>query len=163
MHHQCFEFVAARLPEITPEMSVIEFGSRDVNGNVRSLLGECHYTGVDIVDGPNVDVVCDAAEYLGKADLILCLETLEHAPNYMDIIGNIVESLEEGGRAIITCATTGRGEHSAIDGGPLREGEFYHNVTIDEVEQAVNEAGGHVYLKEIDISVGDLRAEIRVD
>ena len=39
-----------------------------------------------------------------------------------------------GGVFIMTAAGEGRLPHSAIDGGPLRQGEFYHNVTASELE-----------------------------
>jgi hypothetical protein len=34
---------------------------------------------------------------------------------------------------IVTTATTGRAPHSAVDGGVLRAGEFYRNVSPEEL------------------------------
>lgn len=44
---------------------VIELGSQDVNGSIRPLVDALNpktFIGVDIEDGPNVDVVCSAEE-----------------------------------------------------------------------------------------------------
>lgn len=167
MHQQCFEFVARRLPtDITKKTKVVEFGSKDVNGNIHPLIGQAQYLGIDIEEGPNVDLVMDCVEFLGKADIVLCLEVLEHSDNVEGIIQTIVETLDDANPnsvALITCATTGRAEHSAYDGGPLHKGEYYKNVTFATVDKAVKKAGGRVTYKEIDTSCGDLRVEIHVD
>jgi hypothetical protein len=166
VHQQCFEFVARRLPtDITKRTRVVEFGSKDVNGNIHALLGQAQYVGIDIEEGPNVDLVMDCRDYLGKADIVLCLEVLEHSDDVEGIIQTIIETLDDenpNSVAIVTCATTGRGEHSAFDGGALREGEWYKNVTFASIDKAIKKAGGHVTYKEIDTEIGDLRLEIHV-
>ena len=43
------------------DASVLEIGSYDVNGTVRKLFAAAgHYVGVDLVEGPGVDVVGSA-------------------------------------------------------------------------------------------------------
>ena len=165
MHQQCFDFVARRLPtNIDKTKTVVEFGSKDVNGNVHALLGQAKYVGIDRELGPNVDIVMDCQEYIGKADIVLCLEVLEHCDDLDGIIQVIIDTLDDdNSMALVTCATTGRPEHSAFDGGPLRSGEFYKNVTFAALEKSVKKAGGKIVYKEIDKTCGDLRAEIYVN
>jgi hypothetical protein len=164
VHQECFEFVARRLPtDITKKTTVVEFGSKDVNGNIHPLIGQAKYVGIDREDGPNVDLVMDCQEYIGKADIVLCLELLEHCDDLDGVIQSIVDTIDEKGMALVTCATDPRPEHSAYDGGPLRTGEFYKNVSFKDLEKSVKKAGGKIKYKEIDVKCGDLRAEIYVD
>ena len=124
----------ARLPEVK---RVVEFGSRDVNGNIRDLLpSDAEYIGVDLVAGPNVDTVWDAAGYdpPWHPDLVLCLNTLEHTPLAPIIIGNAWRILTVGGVLFLSWPDVSWPPHSA-DGGPLQKGEFYHNTTTEELEQ----------------------------
>jgi len=127
-------------------LSVVELGSRTVAGNwpysgpVRPLFGDADgepaYVGVDIAEGPNVDVVADAATWqcdLAEVDTVVCCETLEHTPEAQMICYNAWRMLDSGGVFLVTTAGEGRAEHSAVDGGPLRDGEFYRNVSRDQL------------------------------
>lgn len=159
MHKEAFDYVAGHLPlEMLSTTTVVEFGSKDVNGNVNPLLGQAQYIGVDIAPGPNVDLVMDCCDYEGPADIVLCLEVLEHYPNLQGIIDSIFRNLNNKGTAIVTCATTGRDPHSAIDGGPVREGEYYKNITKAAFQKAVKNAGGKIV--HIETQNGDLRATL---
>jgi hypothetical protein len=144
MHEGAFKFVAKTLDQLEPRYSVIELGSRTVagpwpySGPVRPLFnGVKKYLGVDIVEGPNVDVVGNAATWRPKpfkpVDTVVCLETLEHTPEAKEICTNAFHLLEPCGVLILTAAGEGRAPHSAVDGGPVRDGEFYRNVTSDEL------------------------------
>jgi hypothetical protein len=42
---------------------VLDVGSLDINGNNRYLFDNCEYTGLDIGEGPNVDIVMPIHEY----------------------------------------------------------------------------------------------------
>src|SRR6516164_10084067 len=151
MHEGAYRFVADTVRQLEPRRCVIELGSRTVAGDwpfsgpVRPLFGDAAYVGVDIADGPNVDLVADAAHWpvpglawLGTGwmqhfvsdgvDTVVCCETLEHTPDAEAICRNAHRMLMTGGVFLVTAAGDGRGEHSAVDGGPLRDGEFYRNV-----------------------------------
>jgi hypothetical protein len=114
---------------------VVELGSRDVaGGTVRGLFPDAaSYTGVDLVPGPAVDVVADARIWRPPApvDLVLCCEVLEHTPLGLGILDNACDMLRPGGRLVVTAAGPGRAPHSAVDGGPLRPGEYYRNIDPD--------------------------------
>ena len=67
MHPAVAEFVAANRPDRPGD--VWEVGSRNINGTVRHLFGDADsWTGVDLIDGPDVDIVGDICD-LGVEDV----------------------------------------------------------------------------------------------
>jgi len=76
---------------------VIEVGSFDVNGSLRPIIeayspGE--YTGVDIMAGPGVDILCDAAHLIEKFgpesfDAVISTEMIEHVRDWKTAIHNL--------------------------------------------------------------------------
>lgn len=157
MHLEAFRYVQRIVKEHGPFGRVVEIGSRHINGSIRPLFNGSEYVGVDIAPGPGVDVVCDGAEFEpGElVDCVVCAETLEHAENASQIVANAYQCLRPGGLLILTAAAPPRAPHSAVDGGPLREGEFYHNVTLldlttwldwfSDVDVSFNEQHGDIY------------------
>ena len=138
MHKQALEYVKWQTSYLRrPWPLAVEFGARDVNGTPRSVVEADEYIGIDIADGPGVDIVVDAADWDSPyaADLVLCCETLEHTPRAWEIVHNAGRTLRAGGTFVMTCATDPRAPHSAHDGGPLRLGEHYKNVTLDEMRE----------------------------
>ena len=117
---------------------VLEIGAHDVNGSVRDCITHNEWFGVDLVDGPGVDWVGDICEFWphdnARFDLIVCTEMLEHCPNVSDVFTVARSVLKPDGLMVVTCATDGRAPHSAVDGGPLRGGEYYGNVSASQVE-----------------------------
>lgn len=144
MHEGAYRFIAGMVGKLEPRRSVIELGSRTVagawpfSGPVRPLFTAAgHYLGVDIAAGPNVDVVGNAASWQPDphrlVDTVVCCETLEHTPEAPEICDNAHWLLDAGGVFLVTAAGVGRAQHSAVDGGPLRDGEFYRNVSDEEL------------------------------
>lgn len=129
MHPEVFEFVQRM--GLAPRV-VVECGSHNVNGTVRDLFPGVAWTGVDPNPGPGVDVCTDFQDYWPHIapDLVVCCEVLEHTRDVAGIVAHAFEILAKGGLFLVTCATTGRAAHSAFDGGPLRDGEFYRNVEL---------------------------------
>lgn len=135
MHAEAFAFVQWAVTEYHARGPVIELGSRDINGTVRGLFARCAppYVGLDLVAGPGVDLVADAATFVpaAKVGTVVCCEVLEHTPDAAVILHQIAHHMiADDGLVIVTCATTGRAPHSAHDGGPLRPGEFYLNCPL---------------------------------
>jgi hypothetical protein len=54
---------------------------------------------------------------------------LEHTPRGKEVCENAHKILNVGGVLIITAAAPPRSPHSAVDGGALRPGEYYGNVS----------------------------------
>ena len=76
---------------------MIEVGSYDVNGSLRyiaELLKPAEYIGVDIMEGPGVDIICPSENLLqefGKEsfDLVISTCTLEHIRDWQKAVSNI--------------------------------------------------------------------------
>lgn len=47
-----------RFPAFFMGVNVLDIGSLDINGNNRYLFTDYTYTGIDIGEGANVDIVC---------------------------------------------------------------------------------------------------------
>lgn len=158
MHPQARDYVTRQVAEHGPFASVVEFGSININGEVRDLFGSADYTGVDIVPGPGVDVVHDCASYQhpAKVDCVVCCEVLEHTKDGRKIIANAHRLLRVGGVLILTAATDPRLPHSAVDGAEVRDGEHYANVKVPTLRRWLAEFSESSI--EVDEAAGDVRA-----
>jgi hypothetical protein len=149
MHKEAYEYVRAQALNLAFD-NVVEFGSLNINGSVRSLFDTDSYYGIDLQAGPGVDEIADAVTWKspeGEVDCIVCCEVLEHAPDVPGIIENAYDNLGQNGLLIITCATNPREPHSAVDGGPIRPFEHYENVEPDELRALFQGSFGIVDLK----------------
>jgi SAM-dependent methyltransferase len=151
MHTAAYAYVEhmlARHP-YAPDAYVVEIGGRDVNGSVRALFHTpaVRYLSTDVSDGIGVDQVADGATLTldTPADVVVCCEVLEHAANAGDIVANMARIATPGGLLLITAAgahdTWARAPHSAIDGGDIREGEHYANITPHALSAWLTQAG----------------------
>lgn len=141
MHQAAFEFVGRY--STGDAISVIEIGSRNINGTVRDHFLRATWTGLDLYPGPAVDLIANALDYTPAdlVDLVICCEVFEHAATWREIIHHIAHWLKPGGQIIITCAGPDRDPHSAIDGGKLQAGEHYANITQDQLAEELHYAG----------------------
>jgi SAM-dependent methyltransferase len=97
------------------EKKILEVGSRDVSGSLRSFVLSRkpeRYIGIDIVDGPGVDLTCDAENLLAKFeeesfDIVISTELLEHVRNWRKVIHNIKDVCKPGGIILITTRSVG--------------------------------------------------------
>lgn len=161
MHYQVLQWVEHSLScwDYSPKesLSILEFGSLDINGSVRSILQpiSSQYIGVDLQDGPGVDVVASATTFASASmfHIVICCEVFEHTPEWREIIANAYRHMESGGIFIATMAGEGRRPHSAIDELPIREWEYYANVGAWELKRALSIFSQSV----IDYSGSDLR------
>lgn len=112
----CISFGAINLkPEEIKGKRVIEVGSYETNGSLRSLVESYHpseYIGVDIAEGPGVDVIGKAEDILdrfGKEsfDIVISTELLEHIRVWRDGIHNIKNICKAGGIILITTRSYG--------------------------------------------------------
>lgn len=160
MHAEALEFVARTASTYYFEL-VIEFGSRNINGSVRSVIFCNRFWGIDLCPGPDVDEVADCAMWRNSedpADLVVCCEVLEHSPNVEGIVLSAYENLKPGGMFLMTCATYPRKPHSAADGGPLQPGEHYENVDPDIFRATAQSVGFKVAEMDCHLTRGDLYA-----
>lgn len=157
MHPAALSYVSAHVPCLAD--SILDFGSRNINGSARSVTRARKYVGVDIAPGDGVDVVGDAALVaLGRTfDAVVCAEVLEHADDQTcaGIVANAYAHLNPGGVFVATMAGLSREPHSAVDGGPVRAGEFYRNVDRDLLASWLTAAGF------VEFEIDERRADIR--
>jgi SAM-dependent methyltransferase len=116
-HPEQLQFVKSVLVSIADQFElkkIIEIGSYDVNGSVRNLFPRTEYLGVDLVEGPGVDLVCEGGKVSlesGTIDLAISCECFEHNPLWVDTFANMYRLIKEDGLILITVATEGREEH----------------------------------------------------
>lgn len=163
MHAAALAFLAAHLPRTTT--SVLEFGSRNINGSARTITPpDCYYVGVDIEKGFGVDIVANAATVTvgGRPfDIVICAEVFEHTDDETcaEICFNALTHLTPDGMFVATMAGLGRTPHSAADGGPVRPGEFYRNVDRALLESWLTGAGFDRW--DVDVKEDDIRCWAR--
>jgi len=89
---------------------ILEIGSRQaINQNeladLRSLFPNAKYVGLDMQEGPGVDMVASAEKLPfqdSSFDLVLCLETLEHAEHPWLITSEIQRVVKKNGFVIVS-------------------------------------------------------------
>lgn len=153
MHGEAFEWVQRHAT--TEPVTVLEIGSRDVNGNIRALFpGATRYVGVDISPGTGVDLVADAATLCldEMFDVVVSTEVLEHTKHWRAIVARMIEHLAPGGRLIITAAGPGRSPHS-MSGGASPAFEWYENIEPADLAAALADLPG--------VHVDQLGADVR--
>ena len=130
------------------DLKVIEIGSYDVNGSIRKLLPSQYYTGVDLIQGPGVDLVSEG----GAVDhpdntyhLSISCECFEHNPQWSQTFHNMWRMTQPGGGVLFTCATTGRPEHGTTRTTPeqspgtiSQNWDYYQNLTEEDFRKAFN-------------------------
>jgi hypothetical protein len=168
LHVEAFGFVERLCAErfaTFDGLTVVEYGSLDINGSVRGLFPGSRYHGIDLQAGPGVDEVADAISWRASApaDVVVCCEVLEHSPEPGGIVSSAAANLRSGGWLIVTCATDTRAGHSAVDGGPLRDGEHYGNIDPVSLGRALRTCGFTIEELHVHRGRGDLYAAARRD
>lgn len=138
--------VKTKHPHFFKKCSVLDVGSLDINGNNRFLFEEYEYIGLDVGEGPNVDIVVKGHEYKTDKlyDVVISSECFEHDMYYKETIKNCIDLTKSGGLFTFTCASTGRPEHGTRRTKPedapfLNEidewGDYYKNLTENDMRE----------------------------
>ena len=123
-HPSCIEFgKRALIREEIAGKRVIEVGSLNVNGSLRSTIMEfdpLDYIGVDISNGLGVDMICRAEDMIkefgkNRFDLVISTELLEHVKDWRKVISNIKGSCKSGGIILVTTRSRGFEFHGYPD------------------------------------------------
>lgn len=151
--------VKRNFPQFFKNVKVLDIGSFDVNGNEEFLFDDSDFSGLDLMEGPGVDIVCPAQEYDAPDetyDTIISCECWEHNPYYAESMQNAVRMLKSKGFFTFTCATTGRPVHGTLSleetskeehenwktmpnvRRPNWDNEYYRNVTEEMVREAID-------------------------
>ena len=121
MHSEQYGFFKA-VAEVNQDLiagaRILEIGSYNVNGTIRDLFSTAsEYTGVDLTDGPGVDLVAFGHELDrpdGSFDITLSGECFEHDQHWRETFTNMVRMTKPGGLVAFTCASRGRLEHGTL-------------------------------------------------
>ncbi len=137
------QLTKARFPLSFKNKDVLDVWSLDINGNNRYLFDDCTYTGIDLWEGKNVDIVCSAHEFHpGKQyDTIISTEMLEHNKDWKDSLWNMYKLLVSGWLMIITCAWEWRPEHWTTRTSPADApftNSYYMNIEAGDLREAFN-------------------------
>ena len=99
---QVMEYFVENYMDSTKEYNILDVGSYDVSGSYRSLFNNAkwEYIGLDIVPGPNVDIVAKGPYNFGlnkKFDVIISGNCLEHVEAPWLWIKEVEKSIRTGG------------------------------------------------------------------
>lgn len=126
-------------PDFFVNKKVLEVGSLNINGTVRDFFDDCDFTGLDLGEGPGVDIVCPGQDYDAPArtyDVVCSAECFEHNPYWVETFKNMMRLCKRKGLIFFTCATEGRPEHGTTrtspESSPLTISvgwDYYRNLT----------------------------------
>lgn len=115
MHDSVMAWVAGQVHEHgLANRSTLEVGSLDVNGSVRRLF-HGDYVGVDMREGPGVDIIGLAADLSfapAEFDVVVSTEMLEHDPAPWLSMAEMGRVLRPGGHLLVTTRGNGFGLHN---------------------------------------------------
>lgn len=143
MHEQAMDWVTAHRVEAD---RIVEIGGRNANyGTARPLWpGASSYVGVDLFAGEGVDWVGDFLDYRPDepVDLVICMEVAEHCKMWREMLVVAASITRPSGALLFTAAGPGRAPHTALDGSrPIPDDEFYENIEVDDLREALADAG----------------------
>lgn len=113
-------FAAKQLtPDKVQGKRIVDVGACDFNGSIRPLLesyGPSEYVGIDIIPGPCVDKVMDANNLVqefgpGAFDIVVCMEMMEHTPDWRKSLSAIKGVCRPGGLIVMTSPSLGHPYH----------------------------------------------------
>ena len=127
------------------EINILEIGSYEVNASIRDIFKGSNYFGIDLLNGPGVDLVMNGENINNlnkKFDVIISSECFEHAVNWKEIFKAMIDCIKDDGYVIMTCASKGRTEHGTkradfydsivhnyeVKSSPGTEDEYYKNL-----------------------------------
>ena len=144
-HQQQFDYIQklkSRFPTYFSNKKVLEVGSLNINGSIRSLFTDCDYLGIDVGPGKDVDLVCEGQnlDHPNESyDTVCSCECFEHNPYWVETFNNMYRMTKLGGLVFMSCATTGRQEHGTTrtspQDSPLTTGkgwDYYKNLTAED-------------------------------
>jgi hypothetical protein len=137
------ECLKDRFPLYFACTKVLDVGSLDVNGTNRHLFHKPNYVGIDVVEGPGVDVVCKGHEFVAekKFDVVLSTNALEHDMFWFLTLPQMIRLLKPRGLMFFSCSYSYRhhGTKSVHpgDSGTTKLkgdwGDYYRNLKLMDI------------------------------
>lgn len=127
MHHtalqncqQFFESYGESIKKSAPNARVVEIGSQDVNGSLRTFCPEqFEYIGVDFVAGKGVDLILDDPYTLPfeseSVDVVLSSSCFEHSEMFWVLYLEIMRTLKPGGVFYLNVPSNGEFHRWPVD------------------------------------------------
>lgn len=150
--YKFFSFLKETFPDNFKNVTVVDFGACDINGNLRGYFENSKYIGVDVGEGKNVDEVSLAHEYAANdnsIDTVISSEMLEHDKYYEQSLNNMVRILKPRGLLALSCRTGEYPEHGTLRTNPsdsflscklfndyyknIREGDIRFCIPVDSI------------------------------
>lgn len=148
-------YVKNKFPNLFENVRVLEIGSLDINGTMRTFFSNCDYLGIDVGEGKGVDLVCQGQEYDApdeSYDVCTSGECFEHNPYWAQTFANMVRMCKSNGLVLFTCATTGRKEHGTTrtdsESSPLTVDigwEYYKNLDEQDFRNSFEESFDKIF------------------
>lgn len=153
MHPEINSFISQvkhSYPEYFYKKDVLEVGSLDINGSIRSLFNKCNYIGLDVGEGKGVDIVCPIHLYDKPEtfDVVVSTEMLEHSQTWEKDLAQMYDNLRPGGILILTCASNTRQEHGTTrttPGDAPFTNDWYRNISIADFASILSPGLFHTY------------------
>lgn len=126
------------------KINILELGSFNYNGSIRQFFPGSEYTGVDVINGNDVDIVYDGKNFDFKEntfDLCISCECFEHNPYWKENFLDLIKFTKYDGFVIITCATLGRPEHGTTrtdlhsSPGSMNKWNYYKNLSAKDFKK----------------------------
>lgn len=139
-----FMSVKQKFPQMFNQVSVLEIGSLDINGSIRNLFDPTLYIGVDLQEGPSVDVIGQGQELVyddNAFDIAVSAECFEHNPYWLETFLNMCRMASKF--VIFTCASDDRPEHGTaattpVDSPFTLHWNYYRNLNQKDFTDYIN-------------------------
>jgi SAM-dependent methyltransferase len=107
-------------PNLPKKSRVLEIGSQDVNGSIRTVCPkEYEYTGIDFVEGKGVDIVINDPYAFpfkdNEADIIISSSCFEHSEFFWLVFLEIMRCLKPHGLFYMNAPSTGTFHRYPVD------------------------------------------------
>lgn len=116
-----FAIIKENYAEYFVTKKILEVGSLNLNGSIRTYFKDCEYIGCDVAEGRDVDIAIqgEMLEFPSNHfDVVISTECFEHNPYWIETLSNMFRMLKSDGMIIISCASAGRGEHGTARTSP---------------------------------------------
>ncbi len=90
--------------------TIVDFGSYDVNGTLKPIFKNFNYKGIDMCQGPNVDIVCtgDKTPFEdNQVDVVLSSSNFEHDECFWMTFLEMIRITKQGGYIYINAPSAG--------------------------------------------------------